>query len=550
MAGRVLVLVRALSTAAASAAPSRTQQGPPSNKAISVAIIGGGMAGLSCAECLASSADENNKLFDVTVFDTGRLRPGGRCSSRQAGDPPKKGEEHQDNNPILSQYRYDHAAQILAVPPLVDNSDSTLKSFAQQVAQWEQAGTITEFPKGSVFNIRSHKRMDVLNDNDDDDKSTTTRYYYGTHGMGSIPQAMVQQSGGRFRLHQDVWVSPSNGVKYLQKSKQWRVQAAGQVWGTFDRLVIAHNGKCADRLMSRTPARDLHKLLRVNFSSAVAASGGNRMTLNSLYSLTFAIRRQESVLSRQLPAAFVAGSIANHPALRFLTCQTRKYYKKNNADDDDSDDDIEVWTVLSSPTFAKKHKAPQEFLPSETVETVTQLLLRAAREAVTGKKMEIDSDESATIDTAFPVLDARLQLWGAAVPLNVWCCSASESSSSNSHTPAGFLYDAEFGVGACGDWLVEPSLAGAWASGRRLARHMVSTKQESSHGLRGDGCAFQKSAAAASAGIGALSVAPSIAAATTKTTNTGRTPTSKTPWRTRQKSPKRRAVAKAASSTN
>ena len=78
-----------------------------------VAIIGGGIAGLSCA----SSLLKQNKLGDSsihyvpTVFDTGRLRPGGRCSSRYPGDDNGKG-----NSPIwTSQTVVDHAAQILHV---------------------------------------------------------------------------------------------------------------------------------------------------------------------------------------------------------------------------------------------------------------------------------------------------------------------------------------------------------------------------------------------------------------------------------------------------
>ncbi|CAJ1386751.1 unnamed protein product, partial [Effrenium voratum] len=45
----------------------------------------------------------------------------------------------------------------------------------------------------------------------------------------------------------------------------------------------------------------------------------------------------------------------------------------------------------------------------------------------------------------------HLQLWGAAVPLNV--CKQ------------GFLLDAEANIGACGDWLAAPSVEGAIASG-------------------------------------------------------------------------------------
>ena len=263
------------------------------------------------------------------------------------------------------------------------------------------------------------------------------------------------------------------------------------------------------------------------------------MTLNSIYSLTWACHRRRrpqpnsslSSLSQHLPDNFVAGFVHNHPALRFITCQTRKYQAKNS--DDVDDDDIEVWTVLSSPTFAKKHKAPQEFLPEETIETVSKLLLSAVQEAVTGQPVGDKEDD----DWKKDVLDSRLQLWGAAVPVNVWCSSSSESSSGDGGddmdekdlAPAGFLYDAQHAVGACGDWLQEPSIAGAWTSGRRLAEHMLHDAS-SSHGLLSG--SFQKSESTAQAGIGALSTA------TTTTTTTTTTATR----RTAKKKKKKKAV--------
>ena len=426
----------------------------------SVAIIGGGVAGLSCAERLATSAD-------VTVFDTGRLRPGGRCSSRQPNDVPKDSERPKNfrSKPLLSTVRFDHAAQIITIPKWEETDPA---SFVRQLEQWETSGLVDRFPDTSVYTIRSHKNI----------KPMGGEMYYGTQGMGSIPESIVRSSGGSFTVNQDVWVSPSNGVKFMPQQRQWRVQAGGKVLGVFDSLVIAHNGKCADRLMSKTPAKDLHSLLRVNFSPSVPSHGGKRMTLNSIYSLTVVLPR-DNLLSRTLPSSFIAGFVQNHPSLRFITCQTRKY---PSAVDETGDVEMETWTILSSSTFAKKHKAPQEFLSDETIETVTELLLSAVEEAVTGENR----------NHLWGILDLRLQLWGAALPLNVW---------RSEQKPAGFVYDAEYKAGACGDWLLEASIAGAWTSGRLLAEHMLSEAAPTSHGLQGD---FYKSETVAKAGIAAI----------------------------------------------
>ena len=222
---------------------------------------------------------------------------------------------------------------------------------------------------------------------------------------------------------------------------------------------VAMIGKCADRIMSQTPAKDLHSLLRVNFSPSVPKWGGKKMTLNSIYSLTIAIPASGS-LSKALPKErFVCGFVQNEPTLRFLSCQSRKYPQAAG-----SDDNVEVWTILSSATFAKNYKAPQEFLPDETVTSVTSLLLQGVERSL---KLDTGSLENS-------VMESRLQLWGAAVPLNVW---SSQSIPGEGDGVDGFVYDAEYGVGVCGDWLLEPSIAGAWESGRRLAQHMIHKQQ-------------------------------------------------------------------------
>lgn len=452
----------------------------------SVAVIGGGIAGLTCAQFLAKSG-----RYDPTVFDTGRLRPGGRCSSRMPGD-----EEAQDSS---SDYTYlkstivDHAAQILTVP-------KGFPEFQKQADLWVEEGILTKYPQDTVCNIvdknysRNKKKAKEENKKMKDEgialrplngKSAPTMYY-GTKGMGSIPLAIQQSS--QATINQDVWVAPSNGVRYQKESGKWKLQAKGETLGIFDNCVIAHNGKCADRIMSKTPAKSVHNLLRVNFSPRVPPWGGKRMTLNSIYSLTFALPINNnddgiSVLDKALPAdEFVCGFVQNEPTLRFLSCQTRKYAQES---------DVQVWTVLSSATFAKKHKAPQEFLPADVVQNVTSMLLQGVERSL---RLPKDSLEQS-------VLESRLQLWGAAVPVNVW--ENGEENGGDKNTQ-GFLHDSEFNVGVCGDWLLEASIAGAWESGRRLAEFMIHDLPDSKETVVGVQGAFKASQSAMKAGIGSL----------------------------------------------
>jgi len=417
------------------------------------------------------------------------------------GDEPK--DPRASRGTVLGNIVIDHAAQILTVPV-----GAGYAKFAEQVEQWQERGIVRQFQAGSVCEILLDRKAKV-------DPSRTegargepfflrrlsqkqTRMYYGVNGMGSIPAAMAapEMEGDKpLRIQQDVWVSPSNGVRYVGGPFQpgWKVTCNGRTLGTFDRLVIAHNGKCADRLMSRTPAKALHSLLRTNFSPTVPQWGGKRMTLNSIYSLTFAIKKDNSALSKALGEDVVAAFVRNHANLRFLTCQSRKHggIATNRA---------EVWTILSSPKFASKYKAPQENIPIETAETVVGLLLQSLEESLNLTPGSLDADR---------LLDSKLQLWGAAVPINVWESSTKENMTASRNAGLelnGFLYDPENGVGAAGDWLMDPSIGGAWESGRRLAEWMMTSEEKDDKkqvkvGLPPHG-AFHVSKAASKAGIG------------------------------------------------
>lgn len=55
-------------------------------------------------------------------------------------------------------------------------------------------------------------------------------------------------------------------------------------------ILLESRGKCAERLTSSTPAKEVHALLRTNFSDSLPRSpapGSGRFTLNQIYSLLF-----------------------------------------------------------------------------------------------------------------------------------------------------------------------------------------------------------------------------------------------------------------------
>jgi len=486
------------------------------HKKSTVAIIGGGIAGLSCARHLQHS-------YDVTVYDTGRLRPGGRCSSRQPNDRPKDDGEKSMEYPLLSRFRYDHAAQfITSTKATATRSKRTnwRTSFDRQVQDWIDQDVLRESPPNSMYVFERETKKATTNTDDtntwnanclnppssteESEESNSTaskqeqqRFCYPSSGMSSLVDALVTDS--IFDIRQDVWVSPSSGVRYqgppppqgsMAKNgiatESWSVRAQGRTLGKHDHLIIAHNGKCADRLMSKTPAKDVHRLLRTNFNDRVSANGGQRMTLNSIYSLTFCVK-SPSLLSQNLPESFVGGFVQDHPRLGLVTCQTNKYptstYEGSvtNSKSGNDDDNIEVWTVLSTATFAKKNKAPQEFLPEDVVQNVTRLLVDSLERDILQQIGAGDTNTNPNADVPGAlqneILESRVQLWGAGVPLNVWRGDAGKASTNGA--AAGFVHDPRYQVGVCGDWLQEASIAGAWTSGHRLAQHLIDTDHSS-----------------------------------------------------------------------
>ena len=276
--------------------------------------------------------------------------------------------------------------------------------------------------------------------------------------------------------------------------------------------------------MSRTPAKAFHSLLRTKFAPYVPQNGGNQMTLNSIYSLVFAVKSEKSneggngglsspiakALSKLSSSSSSEASregdiytvnIKNEPSLRLLSCNTLKHHHTKNQN---SESETEVYTLLSSPMFGKKFKGPQENLPIDLQQKVTIKLLESLEKS-------LNLEEGSVINS---VIDVKVQLWGAAVPMNTWT-----SHSISKDEVDGFVYDGRGGVGACGDWILDPSVAGAWESGRRLANHLLTAQELDSKLSVGlpdkvpneDSGKFEPSRGALGSGIGTIPTSPNAA---------------------------------------
>ncbi len=378
----------------------------------SVGVIGGGIAGLSCARRLQELG------IETVCFDTGVRAPGGRASSRVWRGRP-----------------VDHAAQFASCS--IDGGPFT--SYLRELEAEGKARMLREDELGVI--VRQGECEPLVDD---------VRRYVGVGGIGTIAGSLADG----LDIRQDVWVSPNGGLA-RGSDGIWRVRESAKVERRFDHVVIAHNGKCAERLTSRIPARRVHALLRAKFGPSAAGGGGGVMTQNSIYSLLFECPRGA------LPDGLAAASyVSCEPALSFLSNNDNKLRPADGAGA--TAGGTEVWTALSSGAFGRRHKVPQEHLEGTEAEAeVTSLLLSAVERAAGLVEGSLAAEVSAT----------RLQLWGAAVPVNFWDGGA-------------YVYDAEHAIGIAGDWLLSASdsaaastLEAAYTSGRGLAEHIASPER-------------------------------------------------------------------------
>jgi hypothetical protein len=136
--------------------------------------------------------------------------------------PPKEDDER--SYPLLSQFLYDHAAQIITVPAANDDKNALFGDFARQVQDWQARFILQRYPDQSVYHIHNAEHGGLVPVTDDDDDSNQQHHYYATAGMGSLPQSMVNDCNRHttvpFEMRQDVWVSLFNGAKWMPETQQ------------------------------------------------------------------------------------------------------------------------------------------------------------------------------------------------------------------------------------------------------------------------------------------------------------------------------------------
>ncbi|WMV11719.1 hypothetical protein MTR67_005104 [Solanum verrucosum] len=343
-----------------------------------VGIIGGGMSGLTCALYL------EKRGIRSTVFDTGIHGLGGRMGTRMI-----------DHQPLI----FDHAAQFFTV---------TNPKFAELVDDWLKRGLVREW-KGTIGELEVGGHFVPF--------PSSPPKYIGVNGMRPLADSLLSQTS-LVDVVRPCWVSalePFNGT--------WHLSEKQKPCGQFDAIVIAHNGKCANRLLAASGLPLIAKQMK-------------RLELSSIWALLAAF---EDPLPTALNAAslpFEGAFVKGVESVSWMANNTKKLLA--------SDSGPQCWTFFSTATFGKQNKVPQESIPNATAEKVKEAMLEGVEKALGLSKSSLKKP-----------FYTKLQLWGAALPTN---------------TPGiPCFFDPRGRAGICGDWLLGSSLEAAALSGIALA---------------------------------------------------------------------------------
>lgn len=387
------------------------------------------MAGLSCALELAKSYNIRS-----TVFDTGEHGVGGRLGTRAGADGSLR---RPDPLPALADALvFDHAAQYFTV------SDPRL---AAMVAEWEDAGIVDRWT-GPLTRLSCTADGTFTPLSKVEDELNSSVRYIGVGGMRRMAAALAAaaEDTGLVEVRTGMWI---DRAKADSGAGGWRIAAKREDQGTFSAVVIAHNGKCANRLAAPMGSPGVLGVLR-------------RLKLSANWALLVAFERPVDV-SAGWEGAFIEGS----EVLAWAGNNTAKLGVLTPP----GGSSVECWTLFSTQRYGKANKVPQEAIPPEKAAQVTAEMLEEFERVVGGPLP--------------PVVYTKTQLWGAALPINAPVLEEREAC----------VWDAQARVGIVGDWVAGgASVEAAALSGAALAARIAAEARGEGPGSCGLGAAFKR----------------------------------------------------------
>ncbi|KAK9292049.1 hypothetical protein L1049_020003 [Liquidambar formosana] len=310
---------------------------------------------------------------------------------------------------------FDHAAQFFTV------SDPR---FAELVKGWLENGLVRQW-QGTIGELEVGGQFFPL-------PSSPPRYI-GVDGMRPLADSILSQTR-MVNVVRPCWISkidPFNGMWHLSENRK--------PCGQFDAIVIAHNGKCANRLLASSGLPLIARQMK-------------RLELSSIWALLAAFEDPLPIPSGAVTFPFEGAFVKGVDSVSWMANNTKKLSRSQS-------DGPHCWTFFSTAAYGKRNKVPQENIPTATAEKVKEGMLNGVETALGLPKGSLQRP-----------FYSRVQLWGAALPTN---------------TPGiPCIFDPHGRAGICGDWLLGSSLEAAALSGMALANHIADCFQ--SGGARPD----------------------------------------------------------------
>ena len=321
-----------------------------------VAIIGGGMAGLSCARELALNGIES------VVFDSGRRGVGGRCATRKSEDGSLALAKNNESKMI-----FDHACQFIT-----DNGDLRFRAL---ISEWLQEGLVRPWtaPLAKVKLHSEGRKIAMIAEA----QGGSTRYI-APKGFRSLAEGLESRlDKAVVSIQRPFWIA-----KMKAGEKGWLLyNKRGDLGGggPFDFIVISHNGKCANSLLGTAGTPKMtRQVMKLRLSSSW-------------------------VLMVQFREPFIEAS--SFEGLQVEGCPVLSWAGNNSAKMNGPSSGPPCWTLISTNEYAQGNKVPQEALNKEIEDKISQEMLEAFARSIGASQLP-------------PVLFFKCQLWGAALPLN------------------------------------------------------------------------------------------------------------------------------------
>ena len=254
---------------------------------------------------------------------------GGRLGTRVATDASlRDAPQDMQGSPALV---FDHAAQFFTA------SDPW---FQERVHDWHKRGWVHIW-EGPVGNITPGGHFGSNAQLDSSDK------WVATGGMRCLADKLAHEvtaAGGDIR--RPCWVDRMTADS---ARGTWQLRGRGRDQGAFDAVVIAHNGKCADRLLRPAGVPQVAAQMRA-------------LKLSAVWVVMAAFEAPV-----QVPSGFEGAFVHGCDTLAWVANNTAKLRPSGDGIDARSTEDtaatLQCWTLISTSAFGKANKVPQERVP-------------------------------------------------------------------------------------------------------------------------------------------------------------------------------------------